>query len=49
MLNDPQFFQAVFHYLPHVRAMVQAQTELSLANEDLARNYNMIMFQFYRA
>lgn len=37
MLNDPQYFQAVFHSLPQVKAMLQAQIELGMANEELAR------------
>ena len=45
MLNDPQFFQAVFHSLPQVKAMVQAQSELSMANEELARKFTPELFQ----
>ena len=39
LLNDPQYFQAVFHSLPQVKAMLQAQIELGMANEELARMY----------
>lgn len=53
MLNDQQYFQAVFHSLPRVKAMLQAQAELGLANEELAstcslfilRTVNLIAFQ----
>ena len=37
MLNDPQYFQAVFHSLPQVQAMFQAQLDLGMANAELAR------------
>jgi len=38
MLNDPVYFQSVFHSLPRVKALIQAQTELGLANESIAKN-----------
>ena len=36
LLVDPQYFQAVFHTLNHVKALYQAQAELGLANETIA-------------
>jgi hypothetical protein len=37
MLVDPNYFQAVLHSLEKVKAMYQSQTELSMANEVIAR------------
>jgi len=42
MLNDPNYFQAVFHSLPQVKALLRTQMELGAANEELAKN-NMAM------
>ena len=36
MLADPAYFQAVFHSLPRVKALFQAQAELGMANESIA-------------
>jgi ESCRT-I complex subunit VPS37 len=36
MLADPAYFQSVFHSLPRVKALFQAQTELGMANESIA-------------
>lgn len=36
LLTDPVYFQAVFHSLPRVKAMFQAQAELGMANESIA-------------
>lgn len=44
MLNDPQYFQAVYHTLPLVKTMLQAQVELGMANEELARMYETKSF-----
>ncbi|KAL5482418.1 hypothetical protein ACEPAI_9012 [Sanghuangporus weigelae] len=48
MLNDPQYFQAVFHSLPQVQVMFQAQTDLGMANQELARNNLALQEQLYR-
>ncbi len=37
LLNDRQYFDAVFYALPQVKAIQQAQLELGKANEALAR------------
>lgn len=39
MLNDPNYFQAVFHTLPQVKELLRAQMELGAANEELASTY----------
>lgn len=36
LLTDQLYFQAVFHSLPRVKAMIQAQSELGMANETIA-------------
>lgn len=36
LLSDPTYFQALFHSLPRVKAMYQAQAELGMANEAIA-------------
>ncbi len=36
MLSDQSYFQAVFHSLPRVKAMYQAQSELGMANEAIS-------------
>jgi len=38
LLADPVFFQATFHSLRQVKALMEAQTELGKANETIARN-----------
>ncbi|EJC98514.1 uncharacterized protein FOMMEDRAFT_171117 [Fomitiporia mediterranea MF3/22] len=48
MLNDPQYFQAVFHSLPQVQAMFQAQIDLGMANQELARNNLALQEQLYQ-
>ncbi len=40
MLNDPNYFQAVFHSLPQVKALLRTQMELGAANEELASTYD---------
>ncbi|KAG2066446.1 hypothetical protein BDR04DRAFT_1160228 [Suillus decipiens] len=37
ILNDPAYFQSIFHSLPQVKELYQAQTELGMANEAIAR------------
>ena len=36
ILADPAYFQAIFHSLPSVRSLFQAQAELGSANESIA-------------
>ncbi|KAF8914869.1 hypothetical protein CPB85DRAFT_464483 [Mucidula mucida] len=36
LLSDQSYFQAVFHSLPRVKAMYQAQSELGMANEAIS-------------
>ncbi|GJJ15554.1 hypothetical protein Clacol_009832 [Clathrus columnatus] len=36
LLADPQYFQAIFHSLPRVKALIQARSELGMANESIA-------------
>ena len=36
LLNDNNYFQAIFHSLPRVKAMYAAQAELGNANESIA-------------
>lgn len=38
LLSDHTYFEAVFHSLPRVRAMYDAQAELGLANDSIAKN-----------
>ncbi|KAF8578080.1 hypothetical protein K439DRAFT_1654903 [Ramaria rubella] len=38
LLTDPVYFQSVFHSLPRVKAIIQAQSELGMANESIAKN-----------
>lgn len=38
-MNDPLYFQAVFHTLPQVKGLLQAQDELGSANEQLASTH----------
>ncbi|KAF7299014.1 hypothetical protein MIND_00849700 [Mycena indigotica] len=37
LLSDPVYFQAIFHSLSRVKAMYQAQAELGMANESIAK------------
>ncbi|KAH7928458.1 hypothetical protein BV22DRAFT_1083077 [Leucogyrophana mollusca] len=37
LLNDPVYFQSVFHSLGQVKSLYQAQSELGMANESIAR------------
>jgi len=36
LLTDPTYFQAIFHSLPQVKALYEAQAELGMANESIA-------------
>jgi len=47
LLNNQAYFQAVFHSLPQVKAMVQSQIELGMANEELARNNLALQNELY--
>ncbi|ESK95763.1 williams-beuren syndrome critical region [Moniliophthora roreri MCA 2997] len=38
LLNDHTYFQAIFHSLPRVKAMYEAQADLGMANETIAKN-----------
>ncbi|KAK2463314.1 hypothetical protein APHAL10511_004625 [Amanita phalloides] len=38
MMVDPVYFQAVFHSLERVKVLYEAQTDLSMANEAIARH-----------
>jgi ESCRT-I complex subunit VPS37 len=44
LLTDQLYFQAVFHSLPRVKAMVQAQSELGMANETIASEFSLLFF-----
>ena len=36
LLNDPLYFQAIFHSLDRVKVLYQSQAELGMANESIA-------------
>ncbi|EIN12713.1 hypothetical protein PUNSTDRAFT_111109 [Punctularia strigosozonata HHB-11173 SS5] len=38
MMSDQTYFQAIFHSLEQVKSLYQAQAELGMANETIARN-----------
>ncbi|KAM6494090.1 Modifier of rudimentary (Mod(r)) domain containing protein [Amanita muscaria] len=48
MLIDPTYFQAVFHSLETVKVMYQSQTELSMANEAIARRNLILQDSLYQ-
>ncbi|KAJ4482016.1 hypothetical protein J3R30DRAFT_2113097 [Lentinula aciculospora] len=48
LLNDTNYFQAVFHSLPGVKAMYDAQAELGNANESIAKNNLALQEKLYR-
>ncbi|KII90953.1 hypothetical protein PLICRDRAFT_106973 [Plicaturopsis crispa FD-325 SS-3] len=48
LLTDPVYFQALFHSLPRVKAMFQAQAELGMANESIAENNLKLQDDLYR-
>ncbi|KAJ3491703.1 hypothetical protein NLI96_g528 [Meripilus lineatus] len=48
LLNDPQYFQAIFHTLNQVKALYQARAELGLANETIAGNSLTLQEPLYK-
>ncbi|KAG6377079.1 hypothetical protein JVT61DRAFT_1130 [Boletus reticuloceps] len=48
LLNDPAYFQAVFHSLPRVEALYQSQTELGMANEAIAQSNLALQDRLYQ-
>ncbi|KAF9060727.1 hypothetical protein BDP27DRAFT_1296515 [Rhodocollybia butyracea] len=48
LLADPNYFQAVLHSLPRVKAMHDAQSELGNANESIANNTLALQERLYR-
>ncbi|KAJ7761571.1 hypothetical protein DFH07DRAFT_867710 [Mycena maculata] len=48
LLNDHVYFQAVFHSLPRVKAMYESQTELSMANESIAKHNLSLQDPLYK-
>lgn len=47
LLTDPQYFQAIFHSLPRVKELMQAQSELGMANQSIAENNLSLQPQLY--
>ncbi|KAF9221675.1 hypothetical protein BS17DRAFT_785166 [Gyrodon lividus] len=48
MLNNPAYFQAVFHSVSCVKSLYQSQTELGLANEAIARGNISLQDRLYQ-
>ncbi|KAJ6585091.1 hypothetical protein B0H19DRAFT_1108191 [Mycena capillaripes] len=48
LLNDPVYFQAIFHSLSRVKAMYQSQAELGMANESIASHNLALQEPLYR-
>jgi hypothetical protein len=48
ILNDPAYFQSIFHSLPQVKELYQAQAELGMANEAIAREFLIICWDATR-
>ncbi|KIK57247.1 hypothetical protein GYMLUDRAFT_46503 [Collybiopsis luxurians FD-317 M1] len=48
LLNDNNYFQAVFHSLPRVKAMHDAQAELGNANSSIANNNMALQDKLYQ-
>ncbi|KAF5372272.1 hypothetical protein D9757_009640 [Collybiopsis confluens] len=48
LLNDSNYFQAVFNSLPRVKAMYDAQTELGNANASIANNNLALQDRLYQ-
>ncbi|KAJ3752125.1 hypothetical protein EV360DRAFT_55784 [Lentinula raphanica] len=48
LLSDTNYFQAVFHSLPRVKAIYDAQAELGNANESIAKNNLALQEKLYR-
>ncbi|KAG1772438.1 hypothetical protein EDD22DRAFT_861168 [Suillus occidentalis] len=47
ILNDPAYFQSIFHSLPQVKELYQAQAELGMANEAIARTNLSLQDRLY--
>lgn len=48
LLNDPVYFQAIFHSLDRVKALYQSQSELGLANEAIAKHNLTLQGDLYK-
>ncbi|EKM51876.1 uncharacterized protein PHACADRAFT_127852 [Phanerochaete carnosa HHB-10118-sp] len=48
LLADPVYFQAIFHSLDRVKALYQAQAELGMANESIAKNNLALQESLYQ-
>jgi ESCRT-I complex subunit VPS37 len=42
LLIDPVYFQTIFHSLGYVKDLYRSQSELGMANEAIARMYNVV-------
>jgi len=48
LLSDPAYFHATFHSLPSVKSLFQAQSELGMANESIAKRNLTFQDEVYR-
>ncbi|KAG8929728.1 hypothetical protein FRC02_005159 [Tulasnella sp. 418] len=48
LLTDPLYFQAVFHSTARAKALLQAQAELGLANESIAKRNLALQNDLYK-
>ncbi|KAF8310564.1 hypothetical protein DL93DRAFT_2061938 [Clavulina sp. PMI_390] len=48
LLSDPAYFHAVFHSLPQVKGLFQAQSELGAANEAIAKRNLALQEELYK-
>ncbi|KAH7885317.1 hypothetical protein F5I97DRAFT_1811169 [Phlebopus sp. FC_14] len=48
LLNDPAYFQCIFHSLSPVRSLYQSQTELGMANEAIAQTNASLQDRLYQ-
>ncbi|KAH0832046.1 hypothetical protein J3R83DRAFT_12953 [Lanmaoa asiatica] len=48
LLNDPAYFQAIFHSLSSVKSLYQSQTELGMANEAIAQTNLSLQDRLYQ-
>ncbi|KIJ64531.1 hypothetical protein HYDPIDRAFT_111862 [Hydnomerulius pinastri MD-312] len=48
LLNDPAYFQSVFHSLSSVKSLYQSQSELGTANEAIARTNVSLQGRLYQ-
>lgn len=48
LLSDPAYFHATFHSLPPVKALFQAQSELGMANESIAKRNLTFQDEVYK-